>query len=32
MGIVNQDGAVICKYLDFNQIDEYVDNAKGVAA
>ena len=31
-GIVNKDGAAIYKYLNFNQIDEYVENAKGVAA
>ena len=29
MGIVNQDGASIYKYLNFNQIEEYVNNAKG---
>ena len=32
MGIVNKDGAAIYKYLNFNQIDEYVDNAKSVTA
>ena len=32
MGIVNKDGAAIYKYMNFNQIDEYVENAKGVAA
>ncbi len=32
MGIVNKDGAAIYKYLNFNQIEEYVENAKGVAA
>ncbi|WP_295501476.1 bifunctional aconitate hydratase 2/2-methylisocitrate dehydratase [Limnohabitans sp. Rim8] len=32
MGIVNKDGAAIYKYLNFNQIEEYVDNAKGVTA
>jgi aconitate hydratase 2/2-methylisocitrate dehydratase len=32
MGIVNQDGAAIYKYLNFNQIDEYVENAKTVTA
>ena len=32
MGIVNKDGAAIYKYLNFNQIDEYVENAKGVTA
>jgi len=28
MGVVNKDGAAIYKYLTFNQIEEYVDNAK----
>ena len=32
MGIVNKDGAAIYKYLNFNQIEEYVENAKAVAA
>ena len=32
MGIVNKDGAAIYKYLNFDQIEEYVDNAKGVTA
>ncbi len=32
MGIVNKDNAAICKYLNFNQIDECVENVKGVAA
>ena len=32
MGIVNKDGAAIYKYLNFNQIDEYVQNAKTVTA
>jgi aconitate hydratase 2/2-methylisocitrate dehydratase len=31
MGIVNKDGAAICKHLNFDQIEEYVDNAKTVA-
>ena len=31
MGIVNKDGAAIYKYLNFNQIEEYVENAKTVA-
>jgi aconitate hydratase 2/2-methylisocitrate dehydratase len=30
MGIVNKDGTAIYKYLNFNQIEEYVENAKGV--
>jgi len=29
---VNADGTAIYKYLNFNQIDEYVENAKGVTA
>jgi aconitate hydratase 2/2-methylisocitrate dehydratase len=29
---VNKDNAAIYKYLNFNQIDEYVENAKGVTA
>ena len=32
MGIVNKDNAAIYKYLNFNPIDEYVENAKGVTA
>ncbi len=32
MGIVNKDGAAIYKYLNFDQIEEYVENAKGVTA
>ena len=32
MGVVNADGAAIYKYLNFNQIDEYVENAKDVTA
>ena len=32
MGIVNKDGAAIYKYLNFKQIEEYVENAKGVTA
>jgi len=32
MGVVNADGAAIYKYMNFNQIDEYVENAKGVTA
>jgi len=27
-----KDGAAIYKYLNFNQIEEYVENAKGVTA
>ena len=30
MGVVNQDGASIYKYLNFDQIAEYADTAKGV--
>jgi aconitate hydratase 2/2-methylisocitrate dehydratase len=29
---VNADGASIYKYLNFNQIEEYVETAKGVTA
>jgi len=32
MGMVNKDGAAIYKYLNFNQIDECVESAKGVTA
>jgi len=32
MGVVNQDGAAIYKYLNFDQIEEYVENAKAVTA
>jgi aconitate hydratase 2/2-methylisocitrate dehydratase len=32
MGVVNSDGAAIYKYMNFNQIDEYIENAKGVTA
>jgi hypothetical protein len=30
MGIVNKDGAAFYKYLNFNQIEEQMENAKGV--
>ena len=30
MGVVNKDGAAIYKYLNFDQIEEYADTAKGV--
>jgi len=30
--VVNADGAAIYKYMNFNQIEEYVENAKGVTA
>jgi aconitate hydratase 2/2-methylisocitrate dehydratase len=32
MGIVNNDGAVVYKTLNFKQIEEYLENAKGVTA
>ncbi|KQW25255.1 bifunctional aconitate hydratase 2/2-methylisocitrate dehydratase [Acidovorax sp. Root402] len=32
MGIVNKDGASIYKYLNFDQIEEYAETAKGVTA
>ena len=28
MGTVNKDGAAIYKYMNFDQIEEYVENAK----
>ena len=31
MGVVNQDGAAIYKYLNFDQIEEYAETAKAVA-
>jgi aconitate hydratase 2/2-methylisocitrate dehydratase len=32
MGVVNKDGAAIYKYLNFDQIEEYAETAKGVIA
>ncbi|MDP3750347.1 MAG: bifunctional aconitate hydratase 2/2-methylisocitrate dehydratase [Polaromonas sp.] len=32
MGVVNKDGAAIYKYLNFDQIEEYAETAKGVTA
>lgn len=32
MGIVNKDGAAIYQYLNFDKIEEYAENAKGVTA
>ncbi|WP_332750292.1 bifunctional aconitate hydratase 2/2-methylisocitrate dehydratase [Hydrogenophaga sp.] len=32
MGVINKDGSQIYKYLNFDQISEYADTAKGVAA
>ncbi|MFM2068166.1 MAG: bifunctional aconitate hydratase 2/2-methylisocitrate dehydratase [Pseudomonadota bacterium] len=32
MGVVNKDGASIYKYLNFDQIEEYAQTAKGVTA
>ena len=32
IGIVNADGSAIYKYLNLNQIEQCVKNAKGVAA
>ena len=32
MGIINTDNASVYKYLNFDQIEEYADVAKGVAA
>ena len=31
MGIINQDAASVYKYLNFDQIEEYAQTAKGVA-
>jgi aconitate hydratase 2/2-methylisocitrate dehydratase len=32
MGVINQDGAKIYRYMNFDQIEEYADVAKGVTA
>jgi aconitate hydratase 2/2-methylisocitrate dehydratase len=32
MGVINADSTEIYKYMNFDQIEEYVDVAKGVAA
>ncbi len=32
MGVVNQDGASIYKYMNFDQIEKYAETAKGVSA
>lgn len=32
MGVVNKDGASIYKYMNFDQIEEYAETAKGVSA
>ena len=32
MGVINQDNASVYQYLNFDQIEEYADAAKGVAA
>ncbi len=32
MGVINADGSKIYKYLNFDQIEEYAETAKGVAA
>jgi aconitate hydratase 2/2-methylisocitrate dehydratase len=32
MGIINQDAASVYRYLNFDQIEEYADTAKGIAA
>ena len=32
VGVINQDAASVYKYMNFDQIEEYVDVAKGVAA
>ena len=32
MGVINKSGDQIYQYLNFNKIEEYVENAKTVAA
>jgi aconitate hydratase 2/2-methylisocitrate dehydratase len=32
VGVLNKDSANIYKYLNFDQIEEYAETAKGVAA
>ena len=32
MGVVDKDSANIYRYMNFNQIEEYVETAKGVKA
>jgi aconitate hydratase 2/2-methylisocitrate dehydratase len=32
VGIINKDAANICKYMNFDQIEEYAETAKGVTA
>ena len=32
IGVINQNGEKIYRYLNFDQIEEYADAAKGVAA
>ena len=32
MGVINKDGSKIYQYLNFDQIEEYADVAKGVVA
>ena len=32
MGVINQDGAKVYRYMNFDQIEEYVDAAKAVTA
>jgi aconitate hydratase 2/2-methylisocitrate dehydratase len=31
MGVINADGAKIYRYMNFDQIEEYAENAKAVA-
>ena len=31
VGIINKDAANVYKYMNFDQIDEYAETAKGVA-
>ena len=32
MGVINADGSKIYKYMNFDQIEEYADAARGVVA
>ena len=32
MGVINADGSKIYKYMNFDQIEEYAETAKGVTA
>jgi aconitate hydratase 2/2-methylisocitrate dehydratase len=32
MGVINADGAQVYRYMNFDQIEEYAETAKGVTA